>query len=154
MLLARRLLSRPSTLCRSLGTYEYLEVKEARPKVYQVNLNRPAKRNALSMEMWSEIGQCFNELSNTPSCRVVVLSGAGKMFCAGIDLGAFLSVVPRQPDQAHKSLQLIETIRKLQDDFTAVEKCRKPVIAAVHGPCQEPNQEILHPDWLMTSHVT
>ena len=122
-------------LSRSISSYQYLKVETPSPKVYHVQLNRPDKRNALNMEMWAELGNCFDELSVTPDCRAVVLSGNGKMFCAGIDLSAFLSVVPKQEDIAHRSLELINTIKRLQDSFTSVEKCRKPVIAAIHGAC-------------------
>lgn len=123
------------TLGRSISTYQFLKIETPSPKVYHVQLNRPEKRNAMSLEMWYEIGEAFDELSDISDCRAIILSGNGKMFTAGIDISAFISVVPQQSDSAHKSLSLLKTVKKLQDSFTAVEKCRKPVIAAVHGAC-------------------
>ena len=132
----RKVLSRPlHSLGRNLSTYQYLKIETPSPKVYHVQLDRPEKRNALSIEMWDEIGRVFDELSDTSDCRAIILSGNGKMFTAGIDLSAFIQVVPQQPDSAHKSLSLLRTLKKFQDSFTAVEKCTKPVIAAVHGAC-------------------
>jgi len=132
----RRVLQRSlPTLGRNISTYQYLNIETPSPKVYHVQLNRPEKRNALNLDMWGEIGRVFDELSDTSDCRVIILSGNGKMFTAGIDLSAFLQVVPKHSDSAHKSLNLLGTVKKLQDQFTAVEKCRKPVIAAIHGAC-------------------
>lgn len=124
-----------SGVARSLSTYQYLKIETPSPKVYHVQLNRPEKRNAISTEMWDEIGQVFEELSDTSDCRSIILSGNGKMFTAGIDLSAFLKLIPQQSDSAHKSLDLLKKVKKLQAGFTAVEKCKKPVIAAIHGAC-------------------
>ena len=120
---------------RCISSYEFLKVDCPSPKVYNVQLNRPEKRNAITLDMWADIGKCFDELSLLSDCRAVILSGNGKMFCGGIDLASFISVMPSCSDSAHKSLQILEKVRQLQDSFTAVEKCRKPVISVVHGGC-------------------
>ncbi|XP_014236389.1 delta(3,5)-Delta(2,4)-dienoyl-CoA isomerase, mitochondrial [Trichogramma pretiosum] len=121
-----------------LKNYNSLAVTEPSSSVFHVQLNRPEKLNALSNSMWLEIGECFNELSNNPDCRVVVLSGAGKIFCAGIDLmdamGLFQKLADVE-DVARKCKILEKTIKQYQDSFTAIDNCSKPVIAAVHGAC-------------------
>ena len=121
---------------RCVSSYEFLKIGRPAPNVYNVQLDRPDKRNALTLEMWANIGRCFEELSGTSDCRSIVLSGNGKMFSGGIDFPvSFLSVMPQCTDPAHKSLQILEAVRRLQDSFSAVEKCRKPVICVVHGGC-------------------
>ena len=124
------------TVCsRALATYKFLNVETPFPKVYNVQLNRPDKRNALTIEMWEEIGQCFNELSDDSDCRAIIISGNGKIFCAGIDISAFLQIVPKQSDIAHKALYLMDVLAKFQRAFTTLESCKKPVIAAIHSGC-------------------
>merc|ERR1712098_608716 len=71
-------------------------------------------------------------------CRVIVLSAAGKMFSSGIDLSdlsQLASIVYSEDDIARKSMMMYENIRNLQDQFTMIEKCRKPVIGCVHNAC-------------------
>uniref|UniRef100_A0ACD5X8N7 Uncharacterized protein n=1 Tax=Avena sativa TaxID=4498 RepID=A0ACD5X8N7_AVESA len=107
--------------------------------VYEVRLNRPAQRNALSPEAFAEIPRAMSLLDRLPAARAVVLSASGPHFCAGIELGAPgspLAAVPgRGADPAAAAEGLRRGILDLQAALTAVELCRKPVIAAVHGAC-------------------
>jgi enoyl-CoA hydratase/carnithine racemase len=57
--------------------------------IANVTLNRPEKMNAVSMEMFAELGEVGSHIASDPSVRVVVLSGAGDCFCAGIDTTIF-----------------------------------------------------------------
>ncbi|MFM7275973.1 MAG: enoyl-CoA hydratase-related protein, partial [Gammaproteobacteria bacterium] len=57
-----------------------------------VELDRPAKANAMSAAMWSSLDACFRWCSAEAAVRVVVLAGRGKHFCAGIDLEIFGSL--------------------------------------------------------------
>jgi len=121
-----------------LKNYNTLAVTEPSPAVFHVQLNRPDKLNAINDNMWKEIGQCFSELSDNSDCRVIVLSGAGKIFCAGIDLMDAMKLFQNfaeLPDVARKCKALEKKIQEYQDSFTSIEKCSKPVIAAVHGAC-------------------
>lgn len=73
-----------------------------------------------------------------PECRVIVLSAAGKIFCAGIDMQDMMNLgqkLVEHDDVARKCKILQQKIRSYQDSFTAIEKCPKPVIAAVHNAC-------------------
>jgi len=129
-----------SLLARAMSSYTYnsLNVTVPSPYVYNVEMNRPKKMNALNKELWTEIGDVFTKLSTDPDCRVVVLSASGKMFSSGIDLGdlsQLASVVYSEDDIARKSMTMYTTIRHLQDLITTMEKCRKPVIGAVHNAC-------------------
>lgn len=118
-----------------IPTFETLSVS-IENHVAHVQLNRPEKANAMNLPMWQELQVCFEYLSDAEDARVVVLSGAGKNFCAGIDLDMFAGVVgDAQSDPARAAEQLRQTILRLQDNLTAIEKCRKPVLAAIHGNC-------------------
>lgn len=96
-------------------------------------LNRPEKRNSMGQAFFSELERHFRELDENPDVRVIVVRAEGKSFTAGLDLmeaGAMLSDASTLGRE-----KLRHTIGKLQDSFSAIEKCRKPVIAAVHGHC-------------------
>ncbi len=57
--------------------------------IANVTLNRPAKKNAVSLEMFAELGEIGNRIAADPAVRAVILSGAGDCFCAGIDTAIF-----------------------------------------------------------------
>ena len=105
--------------------------------VARIELNRPDKANALNGTLWREIGAAFRWVDDTPDARVAILSGAGRHFCAGIDfewMSATLSTIATL-GPGRKEEQLRRTIIELQAAFTALEQCRKPVLAAIHGRC-------------------
>ena len=105
--------------------------------VAEVRLNRPDKSNAMNEAMWQEIRQAFDWVDATPGARVAILSGEGKNFCAGIDL-AMLAGIQQQiahADGARSREALRRLILDLQDCLSAIERCRKPVIAAIQGAC-------------------
>ncbi|XP_077048987.1 LOW QUALITY PROTEIN: delta(3,5)-Delta(2,4)-dienoyl-CoA isomerase, mitochondrial [Agelaius phoeniceus] len=114
-----------------------LRVTQERPQVLHVQLHRPSKRNALNLQCWRELVQAFQDISEDPSCRAVVISGAGSAFTAGIDLADLGSVLAQLPqeDAARRAWALRRRILEFQESFSVMEKCPKPVIAAVHGPC-------------------
>ena len=106
-----------------------------------VALNRPRKRNALSSEMWKEIGSAFGRLGRSgDGCRCIILTGMGKAFTAGIDVMdkkffSFTNDDNGSNDTARIGLAFLPQIMQMQDCFTAVERCPVPVIAAIHGSC-------------------
>jgi len=105
-------------------------------RVATVTLNRPEKANAVNGPMWEEIGHCFDALDADPAVRAVILCGAGRHFCAGLDLGVFAEVLGEHSGDAARANERIRAmIRHMQDNLTAIERCRKPVLAAVHGSC-------------------
>lgn len=110
---------------------------EIRNHVAHLNFNRPAKSNSLHREAWHEMKVAFETLSDDPEVRCIILGGEGKNFCAGIDLSLLMDV--SQYDNIKCEGRKRETVRKfilqLQDCITAIEKCRKPVIAAIHRAC-------------------
>lgn len=106
-------------------------------KVAQVAFNRPEKANSLNAKAWDEMKQIFEDLHQDPEVRAIVLSGEGKHFCAGIDLELLMDMQKFQSIscEGRKREKLREFIFKLQHAITAIEKCRKPVLAAVHNGC-------------------
>lgn len=104
-------------------------------RVAQVTLNRPERANAMSEAMWPELQACFDWCDEEPGVRAVVLAGEGRNFCSGIDLDMFANLAPRHDDPARRAEQLRRRILQLQANLTAIERCRKPVLAAIHGVC-------------------
>jgi 2-(1,2-epoxy-1,2-dihydrophenyl)acetyl-CoA isomerase len=90
-----------------------------------VLMNRPDKLNALSADMYHELADRFTALGQDDAVRAVVLTGAGRAFCAGGDVGSMAGydiVAGRQRSKSH------------QQTIIALYNCEKPVIAAVRGP--------------------
>lgn len=105
--------------------------------IAEVRLDRPGQSNAMNAAMWQEIRQAFVWVDETPQARVAILSGVGAHFCAGIDL-AMLGGIRQQIDHADAARSresLHRLIRDLQDCLGSIERCRKPVLAAIHGAC-------------------
>ncbi|XP_076591288.1 delta(3,5)-Delta(2,4)-dienoyl-CoA isomerase, mitochondrial isoform X2 [Chaetodon auriga] len=117
--------------------YTTLAISQPAEFITHVELHRPDKRNAMNKAFWREMVDCFNEISENPDCRVVVVSGAGKIFTAGIDLTDMASDIlqPEGDDTARVSWNMRNTITKFQETFSVIEKCPKPVVVAVHGAC-------------------
>ena len=102
-----------------------------------VRLARPDASNAMNEALWRELRTAFDWVDATPAARVAMLAGAGRNFCAGIDF-AMLAGIDRRiahRDGARSREALRRIILDLQDCLSAVERCRKPVLAAVHGAC-------------------
>jgi len=106
--------------------------------IAEINLNRPDKANALDEELWFSLGECFRELDENENVRVCILSAVGENFSSGIDV-KFLQSIGLEVDkincEGRKREFLRKNILKLQAAFTQLEKCRKPIIAAIHGAC-------------------
>ncbi|MGB0523286.1 MAG: crotonase/enoyl-CoA hydratase family protein [Flammeovirgaceae bacterium] len=106
-------------------------------KIAHVQFNRPQKANALNKLAWEELKDCFEQLDETPEARVIVLSGNGKHFCSGIDISLLMGMRQQVDDKCEGRMR--EKLRKmvfhLQAPINAIEKCSKPVLAAIHGGC-------------------
>jgi enoyl-CoA hydratase/carnithine racemase len=97
---------------------------ERRGGVAVVTLERPEKRNALSIDLRLELAEAFEGLGLDDSVGCVLLTGAGTAFCAGMDVTQFGG------DLQHRQ-RLVESSTGA---FRAVGRCPKPVVAAVNGP--------------------
>lgn len=104
-----------------------------------VSLARPRKSNSLDDAMWSEIPKVFRALHEMDDVFAIILNGQGKNFCAGIDIASleadFVNPSANATCSARAREKLLHKIKSSQDTINAIEECRWPVIAAVHGAC-------------------
>ena len=105
---------------------EILQVNEANG-IAKVTLNRPEAFNALSPSLVTRLRTYFQELIRRPSVRVVLLSGEGKHFCAGLDLKQ--SRWARTPGTD----EMLEVQYGIRDVMLAMRRCPQPIIAILHG---------------------
>lgn len=116
----------------TLETFD-LRIEDSIAWVY---FNRPERANALNQKAWDEMKALFEELDENNDVRVIILSGHGKHFCAGIDLELLMNVAQfSQPCEGRKREQLRKKVLALQAPINAIEQCSKPVIAAIKGGC-------------------
>jgi methylglutaconyl-CoA hydratase len=94
--------------------------------IARITLNRPDKRNAITSEMMSALRDALHRSSDDPAVRVLLIRGAGKDFCAGLDL----SEVLKGAEDAQASLT---SARRLGDLYIAMRRHPKPIMAAVQG---------------------
>jgi methylglutaconyl-CoA hydratase len=95
--------------------------------VATITLNRPDKRNAISFELIDDLLQALDEVSKSEA-TVLILTGAGKAFCSGMDLENLKSLLGRTPEQN------LSDSRAMVQLFRALYEFPKVTIAAVNGP--------------------
>ena len=105
--------------------YQNIELNVA--EVATIILNRPDKRNAISYDLIADLLQALDEVKKSPA-RVLILTGAGKAFCSGMDLENLKGLIGRTPEQN------IEDSRTMVSLFRSLYEFPKPTIAAVNGP--------------------
>ncbi|MFZ3265327.1 MAG: enoyl-CoA hydratase-related protein [Terriglobales bacterium] len=96
-------------------------------KIAVLTLNRPEKRNAISYELIADLVRALEEVKIS-AARVLILTGAGKAFCSGMDLDNLKSLIGRTPEQS------LEDSRTMVGLFRSLYQFSKPTIAAVNGP--------------------
>jgi methylglutaconyl-CoA hydratase len=106
-----------------------LVLYERRPPAAVVTLNRADKRNALSRGLIEAIGDAFRKANEDAAARCVILTGAGPVFCAGMDLAELAEAV-RQPKE---STPVWEDALRLAKVYDLIYTLPKPTIAAVNG---------------------
>ncbi len=111
---------------------------EKKPPLAWVYLNRPEKKNAMNPPAWLESPAVFAELDSDPEIRAVILAAKGAGFSAGIDLiemSKYISEIADPNQKGGTKWKFLPKIYEMQETMTCIERCRKPVIAAVHGVC-------------------
>ncbi len=109
---------------------------EKHDRVCKVIMNRPEKSNAMGPEFWDEISDIFTKLDQDDETRAVVLAANGKNFSSGIDLMASINLIPQGGEGPDiELLSCHDFLLQIQEKFTIIDTCKKPVIAAVHGAC-------------------
>jgi methylglutaconyl-CoA hydratase len=97
-------------------------VEEKGPRVTIVTLNRPERRNALTIELLTELTAALDRAASDVQKRVIILRGAGKAFCAGLDLNETTVA-----ERAHRSAEMVA------ETLLAISQTRLITIAQVHG---------------------
>ena len=103
--------------------------------VARLTLNRPDKRNTMTPAFWRELPEAVNALSDAGETRVLILDAEGPVFTAGMDISVFTDPNALTTDTAAARDACMRAALALQDAFTAFERARFPVIAAMQGPC-------------------
>src|SRR5205809_3516339 len=97
-------------------------IEKESPQISVVTLNRPERRNALTLELLTELCTAIKVVSEQPEQRVLILRGAGAAFCTGLDL-----------KDAADSTKAHETAEMVANTLIAISQTRLITIAAVHG---------------------
>ena len=110
-----------------------VELSSPAPQVTQITLNRPDKLNALTYELVRDLHEALLAIDADHDCRVVLLTGAGRGFCAGLDLNGF-GIIPgtEQLGSAQQGMAVQQLIATL---VPRLRDLRQPVISAINGPC-------------------
>jgi len=117
--------------------YTFYQV-EFKPPIAWIYLNRPEKKNAMNPPAWKELIPIMKDIDGDDNIRVAIIAAKGDIFSAGIDLVAMVPELPELMDKEQKGgvkFSLYHKILEMQEGLTCIERCRKPVIAAVHGKC-------------------
>jgi methylglutaconyl-CoA hydratase len=109
-----------------MSRFHFIQVESARG-VKTITLNRPEKRNALSPELIDELTQVLDDASEC-DCGVVILTGAGSAFCAGLDMEHLETMNARTVEQHRRDSENMARVLRTLYEFP------KPIIAAVNGP--------------------
>ena len=107
-------------------TYQTLKLEIA-AELATITLDRPEKRNAISTQMIEDLMSALGQAESSPA-RVVILTGAGKAFCSGMDLDALKAIATQSP------LENLEDSRRFARLLRRIWSYPKPTIAAVNGP--------------------
>jgi len=110
----------------------FIEIDKPRPRVSRITLNRPERMNAMAFDVMVPLRDALREVSLDNDTRVVILTGAGKAFCAGADLEDD-GVVPHiagltVPTIARRALRILDEV------ILAIRDMHQPVIGAINGP--------------------
>lgn len=117
--------------------YQALQIEQS-GAVAELVLKGPGKGNALGPDFWREMPEAVRQLDADSTVRVILLRGSGDHFTYGLDLPAMSEVFAPflyGEDDASLRAQLIELTERLQAATEGLARCRKPVVAALHGWC-------------------
>jgi enoyl-CoA hydratase/carnithine racemase len=98
-----------------------------------LTLNRPEKRNTMGTDFFKELSEHLEKFDQNADVRAVVIKAEGKSFTAGTDLEEAGSLLSGQAADQREATR--RKILNLQEGITSIERCSKPVIAAIHSHC-------------------
>lgn len=114
-------------------TFEQLNY-EVRDHIATITLNRPERMNALTKIMERELRDVMEEADRDPNVRVIILTGAGRAFCAGMDMDE-LEGLPPDDIRAQEWMRAYNMNRRsdYQTRYSYFPAVQKPIIAAING---------------------
>ena len=112
--------------------YELFKI-EKEGYITWLTLNRPKQRNRMTGGFLEAFIELFNEFDKDPDVRVVIIKAEGKSFTSGMDVSELNSLLAGGGADSREELR--RSILHLQEGINVIEKCRKPVIAAIHSHC-------------------
>src|SRR4051812_25025670 len=104
-----------------------------RGRVAYLTLNRPDRLNAIDDAMPREIAAAVEQANDDPAVHVIVVSGAGRAFCAGYDLKSYAEQGVGTQDVVWDPLADFRFMKRNTDNFFTLFRSLKPTIAKVHG---------------------
>ncbi|MDB4944305.1 MAG: Enoyl-CoA hydratase [Labilithrix sp.] len=119
------------------NTYESMKIEVA-DGIGEVTLLGPGKGNAMGPAFFEELPRVFAAIDRDDRVRAVILRGSGGVFSYGLDLKAMAPALLQHVapgNLAKERARLLDLVGELQRGIDLVERCRKPVIAAIAGPC-------------------
>ncbi len=112
-------------------------------RIAHVVMNRPEKRNSMIPDFWEELPHIIRDLDDNARARAIVISATGPHFSAGLDISAFSAgangaggdVMQQRRERRQRGAAFYSNVSRMQESFSALEKCRVPILAAIQGGC-------------------
>lgn len=115
-----------------MADYECIRL-EKKDYVGHLILCRPDQRNRMSLKFFEEMVQVFERIDDDDDVRVVLISAEGKSFTAGLDLAEAASLFTDPTAKSRHDFK--KMIMRLQEPMNVIDRCRKPVVVAIHSHC-------------------
>jgi enoyl-CoA hydratase len=109
----------------------YVRLHDPEPGIRVLTLDKPARLNAIDFDGVSELHTALDSIAADPECRAVILTGAGRGFCAGLDLKALGGIADPTRDRTTAGMRFQEHIAGLVPKMRSLPQ---PIVAAVNGP--------------------
>jgi enoyl-CoA hydratase len=113
-------------------------------RIAHVVMNRPEKRNSMIPDFWEELPRIIHDLDDNARARAIVISSTGPHFSAGLDISAFSAAAAdgagaggadQRRARRQRGAAFYSNVSRMQESFSALEKCRIPILAAIQGGC-------------------
>ena len=112
---------------------EYSQIiYETADRIATIQFNRPEELNALSPVMYSELVDALKKADDDDDIRVIIITGTGTSFCAGLDLSKKNKEMKQHSEIAHNDVQEKTDLAGMTT--LTIYNLKKPVIAAINGP--------------------